>query len=334
MTRNHKIIDYEKINDEIIKEDEIKTLNDYEHSNDIALKLIEIVNRKLEEQSKLRKVKIERENKIYKSELVEELINRKNIIYKSWKNTGNIENKRELRSMNRLIAKEKEKYEHNKKKEEFTKCDSNPDKMWKIAKKQIYGNRNKHPERVMENENVIRGSKNVSNTMNRFFVSKVRKIREELNKRPKIDPMISYKKFVTKPENKMKIEQISMDNLNKIFKTVNKSNSTGYYNISMKTLMKLRRSIQDGLLLLINKTIETKIFPECLKVNKILPIKKNKLQDSDCNNWRPINLLSPLNKLIEKPWVMQIERHLIKNRLIENNHQGGVKGRSTSNCSP
>ena len=160
--------------------------------------------------------------------------------------------------------------------------------MWKVAKRQIYGQRYGHPERMMENGQIKLGSKKVANVLNRYYVSKITTLRKDLPY-SYIDPMISYRAYVTKSKNILKISKIRNEELNTIFKRVNKSRSTGVDNISMVTVMRLRKSIQKLILHLINQVIETKIFPECLKVSKIIPIKKNNEEDVDPKNYRPIN---------------------------------------------
>ena len=51
---------------------------------------------------------------------------------------------------------------------------------------------------------------------------------------------------------------------------------------------------------MINQIIETGIFLEILQYSRIIPIKKSaELEDSLPESYRPINLLSPLSKLME-----------------------------------
>ena len=51
---------------------------------------------------------------------------------------------------------------------------------------------------------------------------------------------------------------------------------------------------------LINSTFETGIFPEALKIVKVIPIYKNKGSNLETNNYRPISLLSNVDKIFEK----------------------------------
>jgi hypothetical protein len=56
-----------------------------------------------------------------------------------------------------------------------------------------------------------------------------------------------------------------------------------------------------------NNILASGIYPEELKVAKIIPLYKKGAHDS-ANNYRPISLLSVFSKILEK---------IIKNRLIE-----------------
>ena len=53
------------------------------------------------------------------------------------------------------------------------------------------------------------------------------------------------------------------------------------------------------LIILINLTFSLGIFPNCLKIAKIIPILE-KGDQQECNNYRPISLLSNISKLTEK----------------------------------
>ena len=97
----------------------------------------------------------------------------------------------------------------------------------------------------------------------------------------------------------------------------------------MNTLNKLKKSTQPIILRLINQVIKTGTFPQNLKISRIIPILKNGQNEKlDPSSYRPVNLLSPISKLIGKVWTMQINKFLSKNEIIDNNNQGSIKGRS------
>ena len=141
--------------------------------------------------------------------------------------------------------------------------------------------------------------------------------------------MTSFRKFVKSPQDKLNLKEINMEQLRKIYTKINKSNSTSIDKISMKTLCKLRSSTQPIFLNLINQVIKQSKFPESLKTAQIIPIIKNGKNDKlDPTSYRPVNLLSPISKIIEKTWSIQILEHIRSNKIIDNNHQGSIKGRN------
>ena len=75
--------------------------------------------------------------------------------------------------------------------------------------------------------------------------------------------------------------------------------------------------------------IKSGIFPNTLKISRIIPIKKSTEQILDPANYRPVNLISPISKIIEKIWAKQINEYMKVNNMIDQNHQGGLKGRSS-----
>ena len=57
--------------------------------------------------------------------------------------------------------------------------------------------------------------------MNRYYIRKIKKIKEEMIE-GKEDPMISFKKNVKSPINKLEIKEINMSDLRKIYTKIKK----------------------------------------------------------------------------------------------------------------
>ena len=76
-------------------------------------------------------------------------------------------------------------------------------------------------------------------------------------------------------------------------------NSTDYNNFSIKLITQIISSICNPLSHLINLGILQGIFPNCQKTAKVITIHKSGDID-DPTNYRPISLLSPFSKIIEK----------------------------------
>merc|ERR1712105_526436 len=154
------------------------------------------------------------------------------------------------------------------------------------------------PDKMIENNEIKNGSKNVANILNRYYIQKVRKIREDLMNKNKSDPLIHYTNKIPEPDNKLGIKTINMSQLRNIMRSMKKSKSTGVDNVSMEMIINIKLSIEPILLKIVNNVMEKQKFPNILKVNKIIPKKKeNKILEP--SNYRPINLLSPISKIIE-----------------------------------
>ena len=106
-------------------------------------------------------------------------------------------------------------------KKEFDKCEGNVKKQWNIAKNKMFNNKNLTIERIIQNDQMVIGSKKVSAAFNRFFIQKVRKIRNSLENKTE-DPMASFKKYIKTPSKKLHFTQIKMSQLKEVFKKMKK----------------------------------------------------------------------------------------------------------------
>ena len=77
------------------------------------------------------------------------------------------------------------------------------------------------------------------------------------------------------------------------------SKSIGPSSIPTKIMKQSNDIIASHLAELINKLFQSGIFPNIFKIAKVIPIFKSESRVL-CNNYRPISLLSNINKLIEK----------------------------------
>ena len=118
ITRKYKDINYDEINENILNNENYNNLLTETDTDVIANQLIQFINNEMDNQSKERKVKI-KEKKVnkYTKETID-LIDRKNIIYKEWKENKTIENKNNLKNIKQLIKtiKNREDFINKKKK--------------------------------------------------------------------------------------------------------------------------------------------------------------------------------------------------------------------------
>ena len=86
----------------------------------------------------------------------------------------------------------------------------------------------------------------------------------------------------------------------KIIKELDHTKSTGSFSIPKQIVNAVPEMLSLIIKELINLTFETGIFPDSLKLFKVIPFFKNKGYYQDVNNYRPISFLSNIDKTFEK----------------------------------
>ena len=98
-------------------------------------------------------------------------------------------------------------------------------------------------------------------------------------------------------------------------------NSCGVDGISSKLIKIIEPAIIKPLTLLINQVLNTGIFPDELKIAKVIPLFK-KDDPKLLKNYRPISLLPTISKVIEKIIFTQLSTYFNENKLIFDNQYG------------
>lgn len=104
--------------------------------------------------------------------------------------------------------------------------------------------------------------------------------------------------------------------------------SPGFDNISTRIVKISFNQISNVLLHIINLSLSTGIFPDKLKIAKIIPIYKSDESDQ-FKNYRPISILPCFSKFFEKVIYNRITAHLDKLAILYDHQYGFRKNRST-----
>lgn len=121
---------------------------------------------------------------------------------------------------------------------------------------------------------------------------------------------------------------VQEDVIKKTIKSLKPKGSTGYDDISNKLIKKSLINKTGIIKDIINKSITTGVFPNKMKVAKILPLFKKGASNS-MDNYRPISLLPTMSKILEKVVKNQIEFNIEQQDIIPKNQFGFKKNNST-----
>ena len=99
-----------------------------------------------------------------------------------------------------------------------------------------------------------------------------------------------------------------------------KNKSTNLMNIPVFIYKILATIISTTVSMLFNNSVSEGIFPECFKMDKIIPIFKS--GDSNSMNYKPISMLPFLSKIFEKLVCARLDSYLKSNNILCTNQFG------------
>ncbi len=329
--RNYKNIDYSVLKQLIF--DNPLSISTFQESdpNIIATNIVKIINQALDIVAPLKSIKINQKNNDktkYSDETVLLIIKKKTLL-NQYKESKNIEDYRYYRNVSNKCEKNKRKDRLNNIRHEFLNCNT-PQEAWKKAKKHMNYSTSGAPTFLIDkNRNeMIRGGKKISQALNCHYITKIRLLKQSIKPRTK-DPMLIYKEKIKGYKNQFGFKEINIQELRYAISKLKRTNSTGSQGISIVTIKHCLLVLEQLLLHLVNKVTETEEFPTILKLSKIIPILKPGKIRNEMDSYHPVNLLSPVSKIIEKCWLLQMLKYLEEKKIIPQQHHGGIKNKST-----
>ena len=171
---------------------------------------------------------------------------------------------------------------------------------------------------INANGKTILTNEMVCKEFNSFFASAGKNLANSINATPKNSFSGYLKNKVTSYFN---FKYITQQDIINIAKSLNLKNSCGYDDISTKLLYNIIPSIAYPISIILNQCYHRGIFPDKLKIAKVIPLYK-KDDPSSFNNYRPISLLPAISKIFEKSMHLQILEYFEQNNLLYKSQYG------------
>ena len=171
----------------------------------------------------------------------------------------------------------------------------------------------------------ITDANNIANKFCEYFTN----IGPSLAKNNYIPKNIQVEDFLTSTRNCTFLFYKTDDSsiLNIINELPNKT-STGFDDLSMRLIKLIKSEIKPTLTGIFKQSLHTGIFPDKLKIAKVISIyKKGSL--NDVSNYRPISLLPSISKIFDNFIFIQLSTYLNEHKLLHDSQYGFRKGHST-----
>ena len=125
-----------------------------------------------------------------------------------------------------------------------------------------------------------------------------------------------------------KFHEVNCEIVDKIIDSLKPKSSCGWDGISVRLMKQIKGCILQPVSVIINQMLQTGIFPNDLKIAKVIPLFK-KGDESLFENYRPISLLPTVSKVFEKVIYIQLYEYFKQNNLFYDNQYGFRTGHST-----
>ena len=203
---------------------------------------------------------------------------------------------------------------------------NNNRQLWKCFGKMLNKKKIKHSRitSLVVGPSQTNNQQQIVEEFNEFFSNIGRKLAKNID-----NSNIDFKTYMDSPQPQSIL--LGKTNETEIINIINKmkdNKSPGYDSINAKFLKISSPFIAPILSKIFNSMLKSGLYPDELKVAKVIPIYKNG-DATKCTNYRPISILSLLNNIFEKLLYKRLYEYLEKFKILYQFQYGFRKGHST-----
>ena len=232
----------------------------------------------------------------------------------------------EYKKLRNKINNKKRFEERDYKREKIEENIDDPAKVWNTTKRFMNWKSTGTPSQLEVNHQLVTSAKLIAGLMNQFFVDKVRLIRNGMGQ--VVTNLGHCMEIMTNKRCRLSLHYITVTKVRKLLRSLSNSRSTAIDELDNYSVKVAADVIASPLHHIISLSLMQQKFPSSWKYAKILPLHK-KLSTLERKNYRPVAILSPLSKILEKSIYEQLYNYFSVNKILHPNLQGYRKNRST-----
>ena len=221
-----------------------------------------------------------------------------------------------------LIKRSEENYHRSL----ISKNNNNNKQLWKCFGKILNKKKIKH-NRITSlevNSSTTTNQQQIVEEFNSFFSNIGQKLAKNIE-----NSNHGFKSFMCTPQpQSVLLSKTTETEVTNIINKMKDNKSPGYDSINAKFLKLSSPVVSPILSNIFNSMLKTGMYPEELKIAKVIPIYKNG-DATKCTNYRPISILSLLNNIFEKLLYKRLYDYLEKFEILYQYQYGFRKGHST-----
>jgi len=269
---------------------------------------------------------IKRMQKPWINDSILKKISKKNSFYGEFLQTGNPDILREYKTLRNEINHDIRKNKFIHKKNKFESVKSNTKKLWREINNTLGKTKhNDFPQTMFRGKNKLCTTKKISKNFNEHFADVAANLLNKL--KPGEDPIKNMKPT----QSSMFFTPTTSHEINTLINQLDIKKAIDIYNFPIPIIKNVSDLISVPISLIINESVSKGLFPEKLKLSKVIPILKRG-DIHNIENYRPISILPLFDKIFEKIVHKRLMKYLDDQNILFTSQFGFQKGKSTADA--
>lgn len=203
--------------------------------------------------------------------------------------------------------------------------------VWKVINSETGKTKNHDSGLVLKTaQGLITSEGEVAQEFENYFANIPLKTTEALNSSPSLAADL-LEANVKLCDAVFEFREINSHTIIKAFKDLKLKETEDLWGMSVKFCKSIIHDIAPYLAEIFNSCVREGVFPDLMKLSKIVPLFKAG-EKQDPGNFRPVSILPVLSKIFEKILLNQMLSHFNTHSLLHNQQYGFTKGRSTTDA--
>ena len=253
---------------------------------------------------------------------------KKQRLYEKFLKKKTVDNERKYKNYKKIFENTKKKSKVNYYSNLLQENIGNSKKTWDVIK-EVTGKKKANesfPNRIKDKGTDIYQKREIAEKFNSFYVNLGKNLAE------KIEPCTkNFESYLKISPNEMPEHDLSLEELKKAFSSLKPNKSEGIDEIHVNIIKTIFEFIEEPLHFIFNLSLKQGIFPNELKIAKVIPLYK-KDEDDLVSNYRPVSILPCFSKILERIVYNRLYDHLMRNDLLYQKQFGFQNGHSTEHA--
>ena len=324
--RSWKKIDWDWVHETLTK-DWWRTLEDIQRIEDVdeqVERVTALLNFVLDSRWPVKKISTKKNYSPWCSDQLKQEIKEKNQKFKWAKETGDSQAMEEFKKLNNKLGNKLDRA-HDMYYETYIYKNVDSKQVWEYGYEYASRSTPGAPNSLIIEGRRIVDQKEIADELNKALVKKVADINSSIPK-TNTDPLdFTRKHLATKivPEVDLLLP-VEYEEVDKIMRDLKNSSAAGPDQLTTLSIKKLRGRLCGIMTSIVNSSFEKKYFPRSWKISKVAPLFKGGTAEDRFNpgKYRPVGILCPMSKIIEKVIKNRLNNHLESNKLIADTQNG------------